>query len=495
MTHLGAALMEDMDQDTVDFVPNYDETRTEPTVFPAAFPNLLVNGGTGIAVGMATNMPPHNLGEIIDGICAQIDDPDITVKGLMKFVKGPDFPTGCMVCGLEGIKEYFTTGRGSVKVRGKVGVEQLKGGTRTNRHHGNSLQRQSRGARRAHRRTGERKGQGFTDITAIRDESDENTRVVIELKRDAIAKVVINNLYKQTALETSFAVNMLAIDHGRPKTLGLKELINCYIEHRREVVLRRTRFQLQKAEERAEILEGYLCALANLDEFIRIIRGSKNRDEARIKLLAFEWTQKQVERWGILIRNEARLTKGRYALTERQVDAILELRLYQLTGLEIDKVETEYKELLERIKDLMDILAKEARVLAIIKAELKAIKEKYATPRLTDLVPDEGEINIEDLIANEGVIITLTHNGLIKRTNISSLSRPAPRRQGRHRHDDPGRRDRRGQGFHRAPVHRQHARLPDVLHEHRAASMSSACMKFPTWAAPPKAGASPTCSN
>jgi DNA gyrase subunit A len=253
--------------------------------------------------------------------------------------------------------------------------------------------------------------------------------VVVELKRDAIAKVVINNLYKQTALETSFAVNMLAIDHGRPKTLGLKELINCYIEHRREVILRRTRFQLKKAEERAEILEGYLCALANLDEFIRIIRGSKNRDEARIKLLAFEWTQKQVERWGILIRNEERLTKGRYALTERQVDAILELRLYQLTGLEIDKVEGEYKELLERIKDLMDILAREARVLAIIKTELKAIKETYATPRLTDLKPDEGEINIEDLIANEGVIITLTHNGLLKRTNVSSYR--AQRRGGK----------------------------------------------------------------
>ena len=246
--------------------------------------------------------------------------------------------------------------------------------------------------------------------------------MVVEIKRDAIPKVVINNLYKQTALETSFAVNMLAIDHGRPKTLGLKELINCYIEHRREVVLRRTRFELQKAEERAEILEGYLIALSNLDEFIRIIRGSKNRDEAKIKLLAFECTQKQVERWGILIRNEARLTNGRYALSERQVDAILDLRLYQLTGLEIDKVEREYKELLERIKDLLDILAKEARVMAIIKAELKAIKEKYATPRLTELVPDEGEIAIEDLIANEGVIITLTHNGLIKRTNVSATA-------------------------------------------------------------------------
>src|ERR1017187_3503879 len=429
LAHLGAVLMEDMDQDTVDFVPNYDETRTEPTVFPAAFPNLLVNGGTGIAVGMATNMAPHNLGEIIDGVCAQIDDPNITVKGLMKFIKGPDFPTGCMVCGLEVIKEYFTTGHGSIKVRGKVGVEQLKGGKEQIviteiPYNVNRAVLVERVADLVNEKT-----PGFTDITAIRDESDENTRVVVELKRDAIAKVVINNLYKQTALESSFAVNMLAIDHGRPKTLGLKELINCYIEHRREVVLRRTRFQLKKAEERAELLEGYLIALANLDDFIKIIRGSKTREEARVKLLAFEWTQKQVEHWGILIRNESRLTKGRYALTERQVDAILELRLYQLTGLEIDKVEGEYKELLKRIEDLMDILAKEARVLSIIKAELKVIKEKYATPRLTDLKPDEGEINIEDLIANEGVIITITHNGLIKRTNVSSYR--AQRRGGK----------------------------------------------------------------
>jgi DNA gyrase subunit A len=429
LAHLGAVLMEDMDQDTVDFVPNYDETRTEPTVFPAAFPNLLVNGGTGIAVGMATNMAPHNLGEIIDGVCAQIDDPDISIKGLMKFIKGPDFPTGCMVCGLEVIKEYFTTGRGSIKVRGKVGVEQLKGGKEQIviteiPYNVNRAVLVERVAELVNEKT-----PGFTEITAIRDESDENTRVVVELKRDAIAKVVINNLYKQTALESSFAVNMLAIDHGRPKTLGLKELINCYIEHRREVVLRRTRFQLKKAEERAEMLEGFLIALANLDDFIKIIRGSKTREEARVKLLAFEWTQKQVERWGILIRNESRLTKGRYALTERQVDAILELRLYQLTGLEIDKVEGEYKELLKRIEDLMDIIAKEARVLTIIKTELQAIKEKYATPRLTDLKPDEGEINIEDLIANEGVIITLTHNGLLKRTNVSSYR--AQRRGGK----------------------------------------------------------------
>jgi DNA gyrase subunit A len=429
LTPLGGLLMEDMDKDTVDFVPNYDERLTEPVVFPAAFPNLLVNGGTGIAVGMATNIPPHNLGEIIDGICAQIDHPDITIPQLMKHVKGPDFPTGCMACGMDPIKQYFHTGRGSVKVRGRVGVEELKGSREQIviteiPFNVNRAVLVERIAELVNEKT-----PGLTDITNVRDESDENTRVVVEIKRDAVAKVVINNLYKFTQLESSFAVNMLAIDHGRPKTLNLKELINCYIEHRREVVLRRTRFELRKAEERAETLEGFLIALANLDEFIRIIRSSKTRDEARVKLLAFEWTKAQVQRWGILLRSEARLVNGRYSLTERQVEEILNLRLYQLTGLEIDKVEAEYKQLLERIQDLLDILAKESRVLTIIKNELKAVKEKYATPRLTDLVPDEGEIAIEDLIANEGVIITLTHNGLIKRTNVSSYR--AQRRGGK----------------------------------------------------------------
>jgi DNA gyrase subunit A len=427
LAHLGAALMEDMEKDTVDFVPNYDETRTEPTVFPAAFPNLLVNGGTGIAVGMATNIPPHNLGEIIDGVCAQIDNPNITLNELMKHVKGPDFPTGCRVCGLEGIKEYFTGGRGSVKVRGKMGLEQLKGGREqiivtevpfnVNR------------AVLVERIAALVNEKVITDITAVRDESDENTRVVIEIRRDAIPKVVINNLYQHTALETSFAVNVLAIDHGRPKTLGLKEMINCYIEHRREVIVRRTKFELHKAEERAEALEGYLIALANMDEFIRIIRSSATREEARIKLMAFDFTRAQVEKLGILIRDEARLISGRYSFSDAQANAILELQLYRLTGLEIDKVRAEYLVLLERIKDLLDILAKEARVLAIIKAELLVIKEKYATPRLTELVPDEGEIAIEDLIANEGVIITITHTGLIKRTNVSSYR--AQRRGGK----------------------------------------------------------------
>src|SRR3984957_4682580 len=427
LTHLGAILMEDMEKDTVNFVPNYDETRTEPTVFPAAFPNLLVNGGTGIAVGMATNMAPHNLGEVIDGVCAQIDNPEITTEQLMQHIKGPDFPTGCMILGLEGIKQYFKTGRGSIRIRGKVGVEELKG----NREQIiiTAIPYNVNRATLVERIADLVNEKVITDITAVRDESDENTRVVIEIKRDAIAKVVINNLYEHTALETSFAINAVAIDHGRPKTLGLKALIQCYIEHRREVVIRRTRFELRKAEERAETLEAFLIALSNLDEFIRIIRESSNREEARIKLLAFDFTRQQVERIGLIIRSEARLTSGRYSFTEAQANSILELRLYQLTGLEVDKVRAEYMELLERIKDLLDILAKEARVFAIIKAELQAIKEKHATPRMTELAPEEGEIAIEDLIANEGVIITISHAGLIKRTNVSSYR--AQRRGGK----------------------------------------------------------------
>ena len=416
---LGAVLMEDMDHDTVDFVPNYDDTREEPTVFPAAIPNLLVNGGTGIAVGMATNIPPHNLGETIDAICAQVDNPDITLDQLMKHIKGPDFPTGCQLCGMGGIRQYFETGRGSVKVRGRAGVEEIKGGREqiviteipynVNR------------ATLVERIAGLVNEKIITDISAIRDESDENTRVVIELKRDAIPKVVINNLYKHTALESSFSVTMLAIDRGRPKLLSLKEAIACFIEHRREVILRRTRFLLREAEARAEKLEGYLIALSNLDEFIKIIRDSANRDEARTRLLALKFSKKQIEKFGLLIRSDSRLDDaGQYRFSEPQADAILELRLYQLTGLERDKITAEYADLLKTIADLLDILAREERVLSLIKGELKAIKEKHAGPRLTELVPEEGEISIEDLIANEGCIITVTHKGLIKRTAVSA---------------------------------------------------------------------------
>ncbi|NGO37951.1 DNA gyrase subunit A [Limisphaera ngatamarikiensis] len=417
---LGALLMEDMDKDTVDFVPNYDDTRTEPSVFPAAFPNLLVNGGTGIAVGMATNIPPHNLGEVIDAVCAQIDNPAITVDQLMRIMPGPDFPTGCMVCGRDGIRQYYETGRGTLKVRGRVHVEETRGGREqiviTEIPFGvNRAALVERIAELVNQKT-----PGLTDITGIRDESDENTRVVLEIKRDAVPKVIINNLYRLTQLESTFAVNMLAIDRGRPRTLTLKDALACYIEHRREVVLRRTRFELRRAEERAEILEGYLIALANLDEFIRIIRQSRTREEARVKLLAFEWTRAQIEAWHIHLRHEDRLVNGRYGLSEAQVDAILDLRLYQLTGLEVDKVRAEYRSLLDRIRDLQDILAREERVLGIIKTELQEVKKKYASPRRTEILDEEGEMAIEDLVANEPVIITLTHAGLIKRTHLSA---------------------------------------------------------------------------
>ncbi|MFV0336875.1 MAG: DNA gyrase subunit A [Chthoniobacterales bacterium] len=427
LTALGTALMEDMDRDTVDFVANYDERLTEPTVFPAAFPNLLVNGGTGIAVGMATNIPPHNLGEVIDGICAQIDDPEISTEQLSTYVKGPDFPTGCTICGTAGIKQYLATGKGSVKVRGRCGVEEVKGGREQIiiteiPYNVNRATLVTRIADLVNEKT-------LTDISNVSDQSDENTRVVVELKRDAIPQVVINNLYKHTQLESSFSASMLAIDHQKPKLLSLKEALTCFIEHRREVVLRRTRFLLRQAESRAEKLEGYLLALANLDEFIRIIRDSANREEAKVKLLAFEFPRKQVEQLGILIRSEARIEDGIYRFSEAQTDAILELRLYQLTGLERDKVITEYRDLLEVIKDLLDILAREERVLGIIKDELRAIQTKHATPRLTDIVPDEGEINIEDLIANEGSIITITYGGFIKRTAVSAYR--AQRRGGR----------------------------------------------------------------
>ncbi len=427
LTALGGSLMEDMDKDTVDFVANYDERLTEPVVFPAAFPNLLVNGGTGIAVGMATNIPPHNLGEVIDGICAVIDNPEMKQEALIKYIKGPDFPTGCSILGMDGIKSYFKTGRGTVKIRGKLHTEEMKGGKEIivideipfNVNRATLVERI---AELVNEKT-------LGDITAIRDESDENTRVVIELKRDAAIKVVINNLFKLTSLESSFSSNILAIDQRRPKVLNLKELIVCYIEHRREVIIRRTKFELLNAEKRAEVLEGFLIAMANMDEFIRLIRESKTRDEARLKLMGYEFTRKNVEKFGIMIRSEARLVNGRYLFSEQQIDAILELRLYQLVGLEREKIKQEYTELLKKIEDLVDILKSEKRVLSIIKAELKAIQDKHATPRRTQIVPDEGEMAIEDLIANEGVIITLTHSGLVKRTAISSYR--AQRRGGK----------------------------------------------------------------
>ena len=427
LTHLGAILMEDMEKDTVNFVPNYDETTTEPVVFPAAFPNLLVNGGTGIAVGMATNMPPHNLVEVVDGICALIDQPDIGTDQLLGYIKGPDFPTGCTIYGTTGIRQYFETGRGSLKVRGTATIEETKNGREqiviseipynVNR------------AELIKRIAGLIQEKVITDISDLRDLSDEKTRIELELKRDANSKVVLNNLYMYTAMESSFAVNMLAIDHGRPKLLSLKEALLCYIEHRREVVLRRTRFLLRQAEARAETLEGYLIALANLDDFIDIIRRSANRDEARIKLLAYEFSRETVEQIGVRIRSESRLVDGRYVFSEHQADQILDLRLYQLTGLEREKIIDEYGEIIRKIDDLLDILHRADRVMTIIKEELLRIRDKYGSERLTAILPGQGDIAYEDLIANEGCIITITHGGYIKRTAESEFR--AQRRGGR----------------------------------------------------------------
>ena len=414
LTHLGVALMNDMDKDTVDFVLNYDGTNTEPSVLPAAFPNLLVNGGTGIAVGMATNIPPHNLAETVDAVCAQIDNPEITVDELATYVKGPDFPTGCTILGFNGIRNYMRTGRGSVKVRGTATIETLP----SNRdqiiiteipYNVNRATLVERIAELVNQKV-------LPEISAVRDESDEKTRVVIDLKRDSRSQVVLNNLYKHTQLETTFSTNMLAIDNRRPKLLNLKDALTCFIEHRREVIVRRTRYLLGKAEDRAEILEAYLLAIGNLDDFIKIIRSSANRDEARQKIKAYSFATDAAEALGILIRSQPSIEDDQYIFTDRQVNAILELRLYQLTALERDKIKDEYDKVLEEIRDLLDILAKEHRVLAIIKGELLEVKEKHGSPRRTNIVPDEGEINIEDLIANEATIITISHRGFIKRT-------------------------------------------------------------------------------
>ncbi len=414
LTHLGMAMMADLEKRTVDFVPNYDETRTEPTVFPAAFPNLLVNGGSGIAVGMATNIPPHNLGEIVDAICAQIDNPEITLPELMQYVKGPDFPVACEIRGIKGIESYFATGRGSVKMRGKMEIQEKDNGTSnimiTEVPYGVNRATLQQRIAELHRE------KILVGISGMRDLTDENTRIEITLKRDARPQVVVNQIYKLTSMETSFSTNMLAIHERRPKLLCLKDALDCYIEHRRDVVIRRTRFLLEKAEDRAENLEALLLALGRLDDFIEMIRSSKSRDEARERVKAYKFTKEAAEGLGVLIRDQPSIQGDHYVFTDRQVNAVLELRLYQLVALEREKIKRDYDEIIEEIKDLMDILANEWRVLAIIKEELLEVKEKYGTPRRCEILPDEGEIAIEDLIANEGVICTLSHRGYVKRT-------------------------------------------------------------------------------
>ena len=392
--HLGAALMGDMEKDTVDFVPTYDERLTEPVVLPAAFPNLIVNGGTGIAVGMATNIPPHNLGETIDALIALIENPKLTADEILKIMPGPDFPTGALICGKESIASYYKTGRGSLKMRGKVSVEDGRSGKQqlviTEVPYNVNPEEL---IKRVAELVEEKKLEGISDA---RNESDESIRIVLELKRDVIPKVVINNLYKHTALESSFGVIMLALDGRRPKLLPMRDMLICYMEHRREVIIRRTKFDLKVAEDRAHVLEGYKTALDHLDDFVKIIRASNDRLTARTKL------------------------QQKYKLSDRQVDAVLELRLYQLTGLEREKIEEEYLELIKRIEELRSILASEKKVYALIRKELLEIKEKYADKRRTHIVKDEGDIETEDLIAKEGTLITLSHAGYIKRTSADS---------------------------------------------------------------------------
>ena len=386
-------LLKDIEEETVDFVPNYKESTTEPTVLPSGLPNLLMNGSTGIAVGMATNIPPHNLNELIDATCAIIDRHSITVDELCGIVTGPDFPTGGTISGREGILSYLKTGKGIVHIRGKAHTEETKTGMEqiviTEIPY--NVNRATLVTRIAELVT-DKEIDGIRDV---RDESDENTRVVIELKRGEQSKVVINQLFQKTALESSFGVTLLALDKKRPKQMNIKELLECFIEHRRDVITRRTQFRLREAEDRAHILEGYKIALDNLDDFVRIIRSASNREEAKQKLMA------------------------KYPLSERQTDAILELRLYQLTGLERDKIEAEYLELLKIIEELRSILASEAKLLAVIKAELLVLKAKYSQPRRTEILGAAGEFRMEDVIPNEGCVITVSHLGFIKRTPVA----------------------------------------------------------------------------
>ncbi len=387
-------LLKDIDEETVDFAPNYKESTTEPTVLPSALPNLLMNGSTGIAVGMTTNIPPHNLGEIIDAACAVIDRGDITLDELVRYIPGPDFPTGGIINGRAGIRSYLTTGKGIVKMRGKAHTEELKGGGEQiviteipyNVNRSTLVTRIADLVR-------EKEIDGIRDV---RDESDENTRVVIELKRGEQGQIIINQLYQKTALESSFGVILLALDQKRPKQMNIKELIECYIDHRRDVVTRRTRFRLRKAEERAHILEGYIIALDNLDDFVKIIRSSKDKDDAKTRLMA------------------------KYPLSEAQTNAILELRLYQLTGLERSKIESEYMELLKLVEELRSILASESKLMTLIKRELLELRDKYTSPRRTEIVDDAGDLRMEDVIPNEGCVITVSHLGFIKRTPVAA---------------------------------------------------------------------------
>ncbi len=395
LTKLAHELMQDLDKDTVDFVPNYDNSLTEPSVLPAKIPNLLINGSSGIAVGMATNIPPHNLGEVVDALIALIDNPNATVADLMEYVQGPDFPTAAYISGKKGIKEAYETGRGIVKMRARATVEQVAKGNKEQIVI-TEIPYQVNKAKLVERIAALVRDKKVDGIHSVRDESDRRgMRIVVELKKDAVAQVVLNHLYKHTAMETSFGIILLAIVNGRPELLNLKELLSHFLEHRKTIVIRRTTYLLKKARERAHILEGLKIAIDNLDEVVALIRSSKTPQEAKEGLIA------------------------RFELSAIQAQAILDMRLQRLTGLELEKIIEEYKKILKDIKDYEDILARQERVLNIIKGELTEIKEEYAIPRRSEIIGEPKEIKIEDLIAEEDMVVTLSHRGYIKRNPLS----------------------------------------------------------------------------
>jgi DNA gyrase subunit A len=398
LARLATEMLRDIDAETVDFAPTYDGSRQEPVVLPARFPNLLVNGGSGIAVGMATNIPPHNLREVVAATIAYIDDPSIDVEGLMKYIKGPDFPTAGTILGREGIRDAYATGRGRVRVQARAHIEPIGQGKEAIIVTELPYQVRKGGdgglLEKIRDLVLDKK---IPEITDLRDESDRRgMRVVIELKRDAIPKVVLNKLHKHTSMQTTFGVNMVALVDNVPRTLSLREVIGHYVDHQREVIVRRTKYELRRSEERAHVLEGQLIALANLDEVIALIRGSRDSEEARTGLVE------------------------RFELSVIQAQAILQLTLSRLTALEADKIKQEHADLVERIKELREILGDERRVLQLIKDELNEVSEAYGDERRTEITHAEGEIDIEDLIADQQMVISITNSGYIKSLPLST---------------------------------------------------------------------------
>ena len=429
MSRLASELLADIDKETVDFVPNYDESESEPSVLPTRVPNLLINGSSGIAVGMATNIPPHNLTEVIDACVAVIDSPEITIPELMEIVPGPDFPTAGIINGAREIYSAYTTGRGRIQVRARTEIEEIDA-------HGREaiivteLPYQVNKARLLERIADLVRGKLIEGISELRDESDKDgMRVVIELKRGEIADVVLNNLYKQTPMASVFGINMVALQDGQPKLLNLKQFIEAFLRHRREIVTRRTVFELRKARDRGHILEGLAIALANIDEVIALIKASQSPAEAKTGLMGRTWgpgaVPEMLARAGSIqtrpegLSSEFGLQSGAYRLSEVQAQAILDLRLHRLTGLEQDKIIAEFGELLELIRDLCDILARPERLLAVIRAELLEIREQYGDARRTRIDIDESDLTIEDLIAPQDVVVTLSHGGYAKAQPVS----------------------------------------------------------------------------